>query len=271
MLLFMPVFRKFTAVVLKCCKVDGAGAVEFYTQGETLIAGNLAGFLDELPLDLAGMLHLFYRLVRVNGAGIGVGSWYNMKMGGNINSMGNNNMNMNMGGNINNTNNSSQAQTQTPTQALSSVKKLLVYSLLVRSDLIEGYLANSEVGMAKYEETCNYLLNLFFTSSLKKYHHPHPTIHALTHLISAKIDRIILSGTLPGDDNLNPNAGMASKYVIEEPILNHDYEVLWERISKMDFTPKDEKEFDLKTIHSIDSLYINLIKEEGPMPMDYST
>jgi len=33
----------------------------------------------------------------------------------------------------------------------------------------------------------------------------------------------------------------AHSYVLEEPVLNHDYELIWEVISRIEFTPKDLK------------------------------
>jgi hypothetical protein len=49
-----------------------------------------------------------------------------------------------------------------------AVKKLLIYSLLVRPSLIESYYSEG-VDLEKYEEVCNNLINLFFKSSLKKF------------------------------------------------------------------------------------------------------
>lgn len=51
---------------------------------------------------------------------------------------------------------------------LTAVKKLFLYSFLVKIDLIQLYLPKS-LSLHKCVEVCNYLLNLFFQSSLKQY------------------------------------------------------------------------------------------------------
>lgn len=126
---------------------------------------------------------------------------------------------------------------------------------MVKPDLIEGFYSQS-LKLSKYEEVCNLLINLFFKSSLKKYESasPHPDnshhislISGLTKAVSTKLDNKITSFHPDlafdfQDEGMNWRAGVSlPSFVIEEPILNHDYEVLWERIKDLEFTPKDLK------------------------------
>ena len=61
-------------------------------------------------------------------------------------------------------------------------------------------------------------------------------------------------------NNVTMNSVSLKSYIIEEPILNHDYEVLWERIRNIEFTPKDLKEFDMKKASTLQEQYTHLLK-----------
>lgn len=133
---FMPTFRQFHQVASKCCKYDYLTPLEFYKVCETTISKDLYEFIGFLPQDLLEYLKQVYFIILKS----------ELK--------------------------TSKKQTvqNLSSLALMRVKKLLIYSLLAKPILIETYYSQG-VDLQKYAEVCNFIINLFFKSSLKKYSH----------------------------------------------------------------------------------------------------
>ena len=137
-----------------------SSGTSFYKAAEHIINNDLIQFIEELPYELCEFLNLLYKLVRVStpagGNTVGTSNISTRNINVNISNIATSNpirpTNSQQQQPMVNNNNSSNNITS-PTAA-TTVKKLLLYSFLIKTELIEAYWTKNnatEMLMEKYE------------------------------------------------------------------------------------------------------------------------
>jgi hypothetical protein len=118
----MPVFRDFFQIVQRCCRVTGyEGVGEFYQLAEPIIYKDLVDFIDMLPFPLMDFLCMLHHLVDQTYGHKPSRNWKKPLF--------------------------SEGKKQNASTI--PIKKLLLYSFLMKQELIEAY--SMEVELEKYE------------------------------------------------------------------------------------------------------------------------
>jgi hypothetical protein len=127
--------------------------------------------------------------------------------------------------------------------AVTSIKKLLFYSFLVSKSLVEELLPRHDP--ASCTNTYNHCLLLFFPSSARKFTHlpsaQQTFIARLVDYCSSRLDARIRQPELT---ELQEEESL--DFPLPDPLLNHDYELVGEALDKIEFTPKDMKNFAMR-------------------------
>ncbi len=197
-------------MVCDLARQDQGSMIGFYKGNEQVLEKCMLMFIEELPAELVEFLNMLYRLIDRH---FGTLSPSQKLI-------------------------SPVSQESIQPQSVSSlvpVKRFLIYSFLAEPELIKEHIftgeqSRSAVEMEKFEESCNFMINLFFASSFKKYSTTYTqqqlsTLMSLSVCVEQCLDER-LTQCDPTElyyEIKDDGQSQLSNYFIEEPILNYDY------------------------------------------------